>query len=207
MKCPGFEKLLDYLDGRLPASDASFVESHISAGCRRCEADRDWYQTLKTLTASDESIEPPPWVLKKAVNLFDDVRQKGGLAKRARRIIAALVFDSLAQPATAGVRSSGTEGRQVLYRAGDYSIDIQVSTGDPGWKMTGQILRNDERRFESVKDLPLTVSKQGRVVRESVTNEMGEFSIEGTSFGRFDVEVSTPDGPIAVEGLRVVASR
>src|SRR6266850_100800 len=183
MTCPGFQHLLDYLDGRLDRAAADAVSAHLAFGCSQCDGDREWYQQVKLIASSDDSIEPPSWVLKRALRVFDTPRERMSLAGRAGRVVAALVFDSLRQPAIAGARSSGFEGRQLLYRAEVYSIDVQVAPVDQGSaELTGQILREGEAMFESVGGLRLDLIDEGREAFTAVTNERGEFTIAGVDF-------------------------
>ena len=62
MDCPGFARVIDYLDGQLKRELAVEVAAHIAAGCSRCEADYEWYEHVKTVAAADDTVEPPPWV-------------------------------------------------------------------------------------------------------------------------------------------------
>lgn len=204
MTCPGFHHLLDYLDGRLDRAAADAVSAHLVLGCSQCDGDREWYQQVKLIASSDDSIEPPSWVLKRALRVFDTPRERISLAGRVGRVVAALVFDSLRQPAIAGARSSGVEGRQLLYRAEDYSIDVQVAPVDQGSaELTGQILREGEAMFESVGGLRLDLINEGRKTFTAVTNERGEFSIAGVDFGSYDLQVDVNEASITIVGLPI----
>ena len=204
MKCPGFEKLIDYLDGRLQTEAADLVASHLASGCEQCAADRHWYEAVTTVAAGDDSTEPPPWVLKRALNLFDSNRKSGSLGERISQAIAGLVFDSMARPAMVGIRSAEAANRQLMYRAGDYSIDVQVMTADqPRAEVIGQVLRRSEMRFESVGGLSLELKCEGDVIKSTTTNDLGEFTLSGIYFGEYDLEVKTPEGAITVVGLPV----
>ena len=204
MTCPGFQQILDYLDGRLDRAAADVVSAHLALGCSQCDGDREWYQQVKLIASSDDSIEPPPWVLKRALRVFDTPRVRMSLAGRVGRVVAALVFDSLRQPAIAGARSSGVEGRQLLYRAEDYSIDVQVAPMDQGSaELTGQILREGEAMFESVGGLRLDLINEGRKTFTAVTNERGEFTIAEVNFGSYDLQVDVNEASITIVGLPI----
>src|SRR6185503_20769842 len=41
MTCPGFQQLLDYLDGRLDRSASDAVSAHLASGCNQCDGDRE----------------------------------------------------------------------------------------------------------------------------------------------------------------------
>lgn len=204
MTCPGFEQLLDYLDGRLDRTAAQSVATHLTLGCSQCDADRSWYQQVKLAAASDDSIEPPPWVLKRALRLFNAPRVRTSIGERVGRFVASLVFDSLRRPALAGARSSGVEGRQLLYRAEDYSIDVQVAASDQRRaELTGQILREGELMFESVAGLQLELMRDGGTILSTVTNGRGEFKIPAIDFGSYDLRVDVNEASITIVGLPI----
>jgi hypothetical protein len=204
MTCPGFEQLLDYLDGRLDRDAAASVATHLALGCGQCDGDRALYQQVKFVAVSDDSIEPPPWVLKRALRLFNGPRVPMNVGARVGRVVASLVFDSLRGPALAGVRSSGVEGRQLLYRAEDYSIDVQVAASEQrGAGLTGQILREGELMFESVAGLQLDLMRNGGTIISTVTNERGEFTIPAVDFGSYDLRVDVNEASITIVGLPI----
>jgi hypothetical protein len=203
MTCPGFEQLLDFFDGRLDRDAAASVATHLALGCGQCDGDRAWYQQVKVVAASDDSIEPPPWVLKRAVRLFNLPRVRMNAGARVDRVVAALVFDSLKGLALAGVRSSGVEGRQLLYRADDYNIDVQVAASESRAELTGQVLREGELMFESVAGLQLELMRNGGTILSTVTNDRGEFTIPAIDFGSYDLRVDLNEASITIVGLPI----
>lgn len=204
MTCPGFDQLLDYLDGRLDRAAADAVSAHLCLGCSQCEPESAWYLQVKLVAASDDSIEPPAWVLKRALRVFDAPRVRTSIAGKVGRVVASLVFDSLRQPALAGARSSGAEGRQMLYRGEDYSIDVQVAPSDQTCaELTGQILREGESMFESVAGLQLELICHGGKTVSTVTNDRGEFTIAEVAFGSYDLRVDMNEASITIVGLPV----
>jgi hypothetical protein len=207
MKCPSFERLIDYIDGKLGQQvEAAPVGAHLAAGCPRCSADSQWYQKLRAITRGDDSIEPPAWVIKRAIRIFETQRAGPRVVERLGRAVAALIFDSFAQPAIAGVRSTETASRQLLYQAGDYSIDLQVAiASEHNASVIAQILRENQPRFESVAGLSIELVRGGRPTAATATNEMGEFTINDVVPGTYDLRVKTPDGMITVPELPVDA--
>lgn len=206
MTCPGFQLLLDYLDGKLDRAAAEEISAHLDQGCGQCQADRDWYQRVRMITSSDDSIEPPPWVLKRAFRVFDAPRVETGIAARVGRLVASLVFDSLSLPTPAGARSSGVEARQLLYRAFEYSIDVQVVPSEQGYVvLNGQILREGELSFESVAGLPLDLIGGDGTILSTKTNDRGEFTISQVNFGSCDLRVDVNELSIVIQGLPVAS--
>jgi hypothetical protein len=95
----------------------------------------------------------------------------------------------------------------LLYRAGDYSIDIQIapSTGGRG-DLIGQVLREGEATFESVANLPLEIARGNEALYSTVTDEMGEFNISDVDYGTYDLRIELTDGRITIPELPVTQS-
>lgn len=208
MNCPSFEQLVDFLDQRLDETEAEAVATHIT-GCSACASVTGWYERVRLITASDVSIAPPSWVLKRAVRIFDTkkLRQTPGLTERIGQAIASLVFDSFARPALAGVRSTETANRQLLYRAGDYSVDLQIAPSERSTlDLIGQVLKEGEPSFESVSGLKLDIARSGGVVFSAITDEMGEFKVSEIEPGVYDLRVQLPEGSITLPDIPMSGS-
>ncbi|MGA9771336.1 MAG: hypothetical protein WBV94_20040 [Blastocatellia bacterium] len=207
MKCPKFEQLVDYLDNCLTEADSALISAHLATDCQTCAETRAWYENVRVITASDQSIEPPTWVLKRAVRIFDTQHNRPRLVERIGQAVASLVFDSFARPALSGVRSTETTNRQLLYRAGDYSIDLQVAPSDQSRAdLIGQVLREGETTFESVSGLRLEIAHGGKKTYSAVTDAMGEFKISAVDYGTYDLRVELAEGSITVPQLPVTQS-
>ena len=212
MKCPSFERLLDYLDGNLAAVEAARVEAHLASDCASCAASRQWYQQVRAVVAADDSVEPPAWVMKRALRIFDTQRPRatersvsGRIKDRIKDAVAALVFDSFARPVVAGVRSTEAASRQLLYRAGEYHIDLQVvPAGASRPDLIGQVLREGEATFASVAELPVALRLDEQTKYETTTNEMGEFLIRGVEEGVYDVRLETGEGNITAPAVPII---
>lgn len=202
MGCPGFERLIDYLDGRLSQKEAEAVEAHLGSGCERCLADRNWYEEFKAVAQSDDMVEPPAWLLKRALRLF--VERKEGALDKLGRLIASLAFDSFARPIAEGARSAGAPSRQLLYRSGPYSIDVQLTASAPGRaNLMGQVLCQEG----STAELPVRLMRGEKVLRSATTNSLGEFALKEISQGSYDLIVETAQGTIVLRELPVKLSR
>ena len=129
MKCPQFEDLLDYCDRKVNESEAEAVAAHIASGCQWCAQSVAWYERVSGLAAGDDSQDPPPWVLNRAFRLFHS--QVPTRTDHLGRLVAALAFDSLSNPVLAGMRLVETSNRQLLYRAGEYTVDLQINFFSP----------------------------------------------------------------------------
>jgi len=203
MSCPGFEQVIDYLNGKLTPPQTEQVAAHLASDCAACAETLAWYERLRAVAASDDTVAPPAWVFKQAVRIFDTARRPR-LVERFGEALARLVFDSFARPQLAGIRSTETSNRQLLYRAGDYSIDIQIapSTGERS-DLIGQVLREGEATFESVTNLRLEIARRNEPLYSTVTDEMGEFKISDIDYGTYDLRIELADGRITIPELPV----
>lgn len=207
MKCPSFEHLLDYIDGLLTGPERARVETHFAKGCVDCSENRAWYERLRDIAANDDSAAPPPWVLKRAIRIIEAQRDRPRIAARIGQIVASLVFDSFARPALSGTRSTETVNRQLLYRAGDYSVDIQVAAlGQTSGELIGQVLKEGEISFDSVAGLKLELVAEGKRSRSAVTDRMGEFRINRIECGSYDLTIEMPEGSVTIQGLPIIQS-
>ncbi len=206
MKCVGFNLLIDFLDGRLEGRQSERVEKHLAAGCARCEADRRWYESFKSIGRNDHTVEPPPWVLRRAVRLFE-TGSRPSLRGAARGIVR-LIFDSFKQAAPAGVRQTGiSPTRQLVYTVWDYSIDLHIAvTGEKSATVVGQILNAAEPGFDSVAGIPVEMARRGKRVQSAVTDDIGIFVIKKLSCGEYDLQIQARNMTINVVSLPVSPS-
>lgn len=204
MKCVGFERLIDYLDNRLAGEEREKVQTHLVAGCSTCQAARGWYERVRQVMASDKTIEPPPWVLRRAARLIEARRPAERGIRRAARGIARLIFDSLRQPATAGARSAGSGERQLLYSVDDYSIDLQIApSGESRANLIGQVLSTGEAGFDSVARVSVDLARKGKRVHSTKTDEVGVFVINKLAPGKYDLRIDARDMTVTLVGLPV----
>lgn len=204
MKCPGFEQLIDYCDGLLGDRDAQLIAEHLASGCQHCTDDCQRYERMRAIAASTVSAEPPTWVLKRAFKLLDRNPERSNAVDGLGRLIASLMFDSLSQSALAGVRLAEITDRQLLYRAGNYSIDLQIALSSQSKvDLTGQVLRENEFKFDSVAGISLELVRKGEKVRSTVANEFGEFTIKALELDEYDLLIETREGIITVPRLPI----
>src|SRR5262245_25221484 len=207
MKCPSFERLVGFLDDASGGPATGEIADHLSR-CDNCAGERHWYEGVRSLAVTDDSIAPPGWVFKRATKAFRDWTPSAGtlssLVQNAGRVIAQLLFDSGVQPALAGARSSAVEYRQMLYQADDFSIDLQIEPREQARAgLAGQILREGDYEFESVAGRSLTLVRDGAEVATTRTNARGEFAITSLDSGSYDLAIDTGELNITIVGLGI----
>ena len=115
----------------------------------------------------------------------------------------ALLFDSFRQPELAAVRATGSSTRQLLYKAGRYTIKLQVEpgAGEDRLCIVGQIL--DEQDPAAVlRDIAVRALKGTRTLGRTHTNRMGEFHLEPGATEELQLSVDVPEiGTFTVEPL------
>ncbi|HET8677041.1 MAG TPA: hypothetical protein VFO63_14695 [Blastocatellia bacterium] len=203
MSCPGFERIIDYLDGQLDPMLAVEVAAHAASGCEGCAGDLAWYERVKSIAAADDTIDPPPWVLKRAVRLFETARSRKGVRAALGRLVATLVFDSQTRPLPAGVRLTEAADRQLLYRAGAYTVDLQIASMDARARLSGQVLKEGEFKFESVARSKVFLLSEEEALASAVASNFGEFTLPPVACGQYDLRVETGDADITIVGLTI----
>jgi anti-sigma factor RsiW len=134
-----FEQLADLVEDRLVPSERTAVLGHL-AGCARCAAEASSLERLVELMRTDDSTDPPPPVVARAVRLIRARADAVGTGLR-RRLIAALTFDSRLTPGPVfGLRAGPAAERQMVYSVGDYDLELRVAEAGDAWAVSGQML-------------------------------------------------------------------
>jgi hypothetical protein len=167
-------------------------------------ADQTWYETVRSITRDDDLFRPEPWARARAVRLFEEEGGKRGAAARIAKALAQLVYDSMERLSFAGARLSGAGGRQLIYHADGYNIDIQIAPSTTsGAEIMGQVLREGESGFGSVAELFVDLTGSQKDSYSTMTNGFGEFMINEVDFGHYDLRIEAGDKEITVAGLPV----
>jgi hypothetical protein len=197
------EDWLDFARGVGDREHRARVARHLEAGCSECEQTfRLW---AAVLSVADQATQagPPEFVLGRMKERFSLRRPK----RLGERIAAqaALVFDSFRQPMLAGMRaSSGVPARQLLYKAGRYTIKLQVApgVGDERMSIVGQIL-DDQDPAGEMRDIAVLALRGSKTLDRTVTNPLGEFHLEPNASGKLQLSVDVPEiGTFTVESPR-----
>ena len=118
---------------------------------------------------------------------------------------AAVVFDSFRQPRLAGMRaSSGATARQLLYKAGRYTIKLQVEPAMEQERLSivGQIL-DEQDPTGGLRDVPVLALNGSQTLDRTITNQRGEFHLEPDATDELQLSVDVPEiGTFTVESPR-----
>ena len=144
------------------------------------------------LIQTDDSIDAPSDSVKWAKNIFR-VRSAQPKKSIVQRVIAALQMDLSPNKAVFGERSaSAVKSRQMLFQAGDNSIDLRVGKDEKNFSVRGQILG---------EGFAFCTVKLGDF--ETSANELSEFSLSGIPGGEYDLTLQSENTEITIESLEI----
>jgi len=139
---------------------------------------------------TDRSIDAPQDAIRWSKNLF---RTRAPKRSVVQKILAALQMDLSPGKAAFGERSAGSgQGRQMLFSAGENSIDLRIIKTEKGFDLRGQILG---------EGFPNCAIKLGKF--KTGANELSEFSFSEIPGGVYNLTVRTSETEIVIENLEI----
>ncbi len=152
--------------------------------------------TAREVKVPDSAIAMAKAILRPAANANVDLARVV-----LRRLKATLVYDSLFDLQPAGARSLplGCGSRMLLFRAGEYSVDLRLESEPErlSWTLVGQ-LSNDENPTDAMSNLPVLVMAGKKVVGKTFSNDFGEFVLADLPRQRLRLCV-----PLAAHGQQI----
>ena len=204
---PPFAELLDWLEGRLPPERAQAVAERLQKPEEATEADLAWLRAFAAARGSVKLAASP-------ASVRDTLRQRFAQRSQAapqppslfQRWVAALSFDSRRSAATAGLRSAAAEGqaRQLIYttEAAEVVLNTQPGQAGPGFTVLGQVFAAAEA---PAGPLSVQVLREGEEAALTVTDELGEFVVDGLAAGVYEVVVSAAGYEVVIPAVPVEA--
>jgi hypothetical protein len=184
------EKWADFARNTLKEKDKEEMQGHLDTGCKRCADALKLWTHVRDVTSRVGAYQPPTGTVRTAKAIF-------GIHASARRKapILNLLFDSALAPSMAGVRSTATVARQLLYAAGAYRIDLRMEPQADTDRVSvlGQIL-NSADPTRMIEPMAITLIQNRKVVSSSKTGTFGEFQLECKLSHRLQLKLRLPDG-------------
>jgi hypothetical protein len=167
----------DYVRNVVPADQHEQMRSHLQAGCFRCEKIQSVLSRFASICLREASYEVPRVAeqqVKALVSLHKAPRRTA-----LQRLLGSLVYDSVNDLQPAGVRGTHQINRQVLFHAGDYSVDLRFEheKGSASMVLVGQIA-NQKAPEENLANVPVILVAGNRELTRSISNTFGEFQME-----------------------------
>jgi hypothetical protein len=153
------------------------LEQHLEKGCPRCTQTLRLWRAVLDVADQEGAYSPPDEALRQLRGNFALRRPQRLLETMAER--AALVFDSFRRPQPAGVRSAGPGPRQLLYKAGRYTIRVRLEPAADAERLSiiGQILDAQDPPT-ALQDIAVLALKGSKTLDRTLTNHLGEFVLE-----------------------------
>jgi hypothetical protein len=202
--CASLDQLLALAQQQLPPLPAGRIRAHLDAGCEICVRRFDQMKRLGPATTRRELLDVPGWLWRQAISLFTWHRAKCR-ETRIKRIPGILVVDSFADGQLLGFRGARSMSRQMLYRAGDYDVDLSIDYTEQTQRVDiiGQPMpRNAD--LNAVAEARVTLLRESKVAHGTQTNGFGEFIIGGIQEGVYDLQIEVQGGQIDLIGLNAI---
>lgn len=156
----------------------------------------DLLDKIVKLMQADDSTDAPADAVRWSKNLF---RARAIEPKKSlfRQVLAVLQMDLSPDRAAFGERSaSASAARQMLFTAGDNQIDLRINKANKGFKVTGQILG------EGFAGAQVTFFNENKKITAK-SGDLGEFSFEKISKGKYTLSLIVKDKEIVVENIEI----
>jgi hypothetical protein len=166
----------DFVRGISKSETTISMTSHLASGCTDCTAVLDVWKRVHAI-ASTESTYTPPEDRVRMMRVEFEARNR---ARKPEPVTAKLIFDTLAQPLTAGIRAAAATARQLVYEAEGLTVDVRLEA-QPQSKTVlavGQILDKRTPLIPSTEASVTLWTEKGLPLIEIRPNQFGEFHLE-----------------------------
>ena len=177
----------DYVRGVAQPKTSQDVETHLTSNCPDCTHIYEMWKKLYSVAANEPSLTPPDGAVR-MVKLELAARQ---LPQARPWIMATLVFDSLNQPLTAGVRSGPSDSRNLMFNGEGTTVTLVLDTqSQPGTiSLIGQVVDKSGAKIAPRQAEIILWTETFQPVAETSCNEFGEFQMEFKAQGRLRLTV------------------
>lgn len=190
----------DFARGLVKGTDRTAMVKHLEAGCKQCRRASDVLGRFAKLAQGEAEYQVPQSLVHWARSIL--VMQRPEKSRGLARLAARLIFDSFRDPLPAGVRSRPGSSPQVLFQAGDFSLDLRLDfePGTPRPVLVGQIANFKNPSME-MSHVPVFLVRDDEVIARAVSNSLGEFQMEYQEKSRLRVCL-----PVRESGRRIEVS-
>lgn len=167
----------DYVRGVGDAELRRAMRDHLATGCPECGRTAQLLRGVVDVARSDRRHGPPESAVRAVRALF--ALQQPTASHWLSPLRIRLAFDSLYEPAPAGVRGPETARRQLVYYAQDYaltlSLDYRPGPKGESLELGGEILRRSEG---PIPEVPAYLMSGSQLLAHSFSSHLGDFHME-----------------------------
>jgi hypothetical protein len=201
-----FERLADWIEGRLSEEEARAVEERVAVADEATRAEVDWLRAFGRMSENTVLEVPPEAVRNELIRRFDayaESRQSPGLLQR---LVASLSFDSGLQPVF-GTRSASSQEaaqRHLIYTtdAAEIALNIRPRLRDEHLDLHGQVFPAGDADPSSFRVQLLSGAEE---VDLTTTDELGEFGFESVPPGTYQLLISSDRVEILISPVELRA--
>lgn len=177
----------DYVRGIGQAKMVREVETHLAAGCPDCTAVCDMWKKVYSIATNEASFAPPDSL----VRLLKEELAATQRPESSPWTLASLVFDSLAQPLPAGVRSGGSDARQLVFDADGTMVHLafDLRPHSKTVSLVGQVVDKSGPGMAPRQVTVMLWAETGHPLAQTSANEFGEFQLEAVANDRLRLSV------------------
>lgn len=163
------------------------IEAHLASGCPECVADRTLWTKVQSIATNEPSFTPPDNAVRMAKLEFATKQSP----QPDTWIMAKLVFDSLSQPLTAGVRSGASDARHLVFDTEKTMVDLVLDTKMHSGTITlaGQVMDKGGAKLAPRRVAVILWTETSQPLAEAQANEFGEFQMEFPAQNRLRLSV------------------
>ena len=180
------EAALDVLEDRITNGERKSWIDHLET-CSSCRKQLEDWRRLHSLLQGSHLEGAPVEFLNRAEEVFDALPEK---QPTIGEIIAAVIFDSHADPAFAGARGAA-DARQVLLRAQEFDIHLKISSNPAQQQILGQIFARNENRF--LRGVRLHLLQNGKTHKTTSSDNFGQFQFDEVPDNVLQLQIDLPE--------------
>lgn len=194
----------DFVRSLVAEPDRIEMEQHL-AGCPQCGAVVEFLRGVARAAQAESSYESATSELAApARDVFSGLPAPAGARDRVMEafhtLVANLTYDSAADLRPAGARALAASSRQLLYEAGEFSVDLrfELETESSRTTLVGQVAsRKHPHRW--MNGLPVAIHSGAAVLATASTNEFGEFELEYTPRQNMSIRISVTAAAVRLD--------
>lgn len=172
----------DFARGVIDPETAARMEEQLATGSDSARRTATALRRVAAVGREDHRNRVPEHALRLAKAIGSLRRHAGGdRPSLLHRLPFRLAFDSWREPAPAGTRDLQTLHRQMVFEAGELSVEVRLERelDPPGTVVVGQVLRRTDGGVEPLPRMPVVVLADERVAGRALSGRFGEFQAEG----------------------------
>lgn len=200
------EAWVDFVNGQISTEQEVAMQTHIDGNCESCSRAFRFWQRVSEAARRESEYGAPDSAVTHVQNAFVMAQS---LEATSRLEIPRLVLDSLWRPAPAGVRSVHSVPRQVVYKAGEVVVELQLEPVPYTERVNiaGQVSRT-VGQGDGLAGIKVIVSTPKATLAQASTNRFGEFQLGFVPEKNLRISFGIVDGrelsiPLDGTGIRI----